>query len=478
MKEGRSILLFLLFLLDEMAKHKPRRTKRQRPCCGVSSTTGYSPSRNLKEPSSPTPYILPTHNRTMDFDETRLYYSHQQLQETVTAAEDADGEIHAAEPVEGNSDEINLPACRRHFREFLRNYRLGAHRYLYRDRLLRLHRRRNDAVVPALGVDLAHLGEYDSALLGYLLEQPATLLPTLELAAADALSSLLYETSSNAQDPDQDDTLGDDENAIAEDNTNATKHGMTIQILLTGQLQATPLRQIHAAHMNRLLQCPGLVISTSPVKSRAVQLSLCCHRCLDTQTIIHTAGPWQSIPLPSTCAGPNSEECGRFPYTVDPDQSRFVDQQTIKLQEAPETVPVGELPRSVVTVVDRALVDRAPPGTRVSLLCIPTLMPGGGGRNGGRDSTAQAVYLRVVGLIQENDAHGPAVRYTPAEEEAFTRLAARPDVYEILLRSTAPNISGSYTVDIKKAMLCQLMGGSSKRLPDGMRLRGTYTCVG
>jgi DNA replicative helicase MCM subunit Mcm2 (Cdc46/Mcm family) len=105
-------------------------------------------------------------------------------------------------------------------------------------------------------------------------------------------------------------------------------------------------------------------------------------------------------------------------------------------------------------------------------------MPGGGGRNGGRDSTAQAVYLRVVGLIQENDAHGPAVRYTPAEEEAFTRLAARPDVYEILLRSTAPNISGSYTVDIKKAMLCQLMGGSSKRLPDGMRLRGTYTCVG
>jgi DNA replication licensing factor MCM5 len=180
--------------------------------------------------------------------------------------------------------------------------------------------------------------------------------------------------------------------------------------------------------------------------------------------------------LPSTCAGPNSEECGRFPYTVDPDQSRFVDQQTVKLQEAPETVPVGELPRSVVTVVDRALVDRAPPGTRVSLLCIPTLMPGGGGRNG-RDSTAQAVYLRVVGMIQENDAHGPAVRYTPAEEEAFTRLAARPDVYDILLRSTAPNIQGSYTVDIKKAMLCQLMGGSSKRLPDGMRLRGRFAMV-
>ena len=36
----------------------------------------------------------------------------------------------------------------------------------------------------------------------------------------------------------------------------------------------------------------------------------------------------------------------------------------------------------------------------------------------------------------------------------------------------APSISGSYTVDIKKALICMLMGGSRKRLPDGVNLRG------
>ena len=324
-------------------------------------------------------------------------------------------------------------------------------------------------------VDLAHLAEYDSAILGYLLAQPATLLPTLEQAALDALSSLLHNPSgnhatttaatgeTNGDDMDEDLNLMNDDADAANSAANA-EPAMAIQILLTGQLQPTPLRKIHAAHMNRLLQCPGIVVSASPVKSRATQLCICCHRCLDEQVIVNTGGPWQSIPLPLHCQGPNSEECGRNPYTTDPDKSKFVDQQTIKLQEAPERVPTGEMPRSVVTVVDRALVDRAPPGTRVSMLCIPTLMPS-------KDQGTKSVYLRVVGMVKDDDAHGPAVRFTPAEEEAFTRLAARPDVYAILQRSFAPNLSGSYTVDIKKAILCQMMGGSKKKTPDGLRLR-------
>lgn len=351
------------------------------------------------------------------------------------------------------------------------NYRLGAHRYIYRDRLLRLHRRRE--LVPALVVDLAHLAEYDSAILGYLLAQPATLLPTLEQAASDALASLLHNPSGNNGTGEGNNTgdvdLMDEDNLMNEESaSNNDANGeaavMAIQILLTGQLQATPLRQIYAAHMNRLLQCPGIVVSTSPVKSRATKLCICCHRCLDEQIITNTGGPWQSIPLPIKCMGENSEECGRNPYTSDPDKSKFVDQQTVKLQEAPERVPTGEMPRSVMTVVDRALVDRAPPGTRVSMLCIPTLMPS-------KDQGTKSVYLRVVGMVKDDDAHGPAVRFAPAEEEAFTRLAARPDVYQILQSSFAPNLSGSYTVDIKKAILCQMLGGSQKKTPDGLRLR-------
>jgi len=43
-----------------------------------------------------------------------------------------------------------------------------------------------------------------------------------------------------------------------------------------------------------------------------------------------------------------------------------------------------------------------------------------------------------------------------------------------MTNSIAPSISGSYTLDLKKAMACQLFGGSFKQLPESnhMRLRG------
>ena len=55
----------------------------------------------------------------MDFDETRLYFSHQQLQ-TTAADNDNDGQQANAVSQEQEEEDINLEACRRHFREFLR----------------------------------------------------------------------------------------------------------------------------------------------------------------------------------------------------------------------------------------------------------------------------------------------------------------------------------------------------------------------
>ncbi len=51
-------------------------------------------------------------------------------------------------------------------------------------------------------------------------------------------------------------------------------------------------------------------------------------------------------------------------------------------------------------------------------------------------------------------------------------LSRMPKVYEALAKAVAPSISGDYTKDIKKAIICQLFGGSRKVLPDATRLRG------
>ena len=80
---------------------------------------------------------------------------------------------------------------------------------------------------------------------------------------------------------------------------------------------------------------------------------------------------------------------------------------------------------------------------------------------------------------------------TPGEEDELRRLAAQPDIYEVVARSgllhtrrelrvcqcqlppprsIAPSIYGS--LDIKRAIACLLIGGARKRLPDGLTRRG------
>ena len=366
-------------------------------------------------------------------------------------------------------------------------------------------------------VDLAHVGEYDAALLGQLLNRPGEALPIMEMAAADALRTLLHavhRSSVSASGGTGTELEGDGEGMGGEGgtdgaatsgtaNNNLTPQqlfgGNSIQIMLRGNLTPTPLRSIQSHHMNTLLKCPGIIISCARVRPRAMALRIRCAKCLDSRTVfgnstvsgtasaggtttgLGSSSPFSGFSLPLRCLGPNPQECGPSPYAVLPDDCLFVDQQTLKLQEAPEMVPTGEMPRSVLVAVERGLVDKAPPGTRVTVLAVASLFTSGGGDKGGgagskrsNDASGGGVkttYLRVVGMERESSTADSA-RFSPAEEEAFRQLSRRPDVYDILYRSIAPSISGSYTVDIKKAILCLLFGGSRKRLPDGMKLRG------
>merc|ERR1711893_442339 len=76
--------------------------------------------------------------------------------------------------------------------------------------------------------------------------------------------------------------------------------------------------------------------------------------------------------LPRKC---NVEQAGRppcplDPYYILPDHCKCVDFQNLKLQEAPDSVPHGEMPRHLQLFADRFLVDRVVPGNRVTVLGI------------------------------------------------------------------------------------------------------------
>lgn len=154
------------------------------------------------------------------------------------------------------------------------------------------------------------------------------------------------------------------------------------------------------------------------------------------------------------------------------EHSQFIDQQVLKMQEAPDQVPVGELPRHIMISADRYLANRVVPGTRCTVMGIFSIYQQKGSKRSQNAAVAiRNPYIRAVGIHADVDhtAKG-GVTFTEEEEQEFLEMSRRQDIYEVFANCIAPSIYGNK--DIKKAIACLLMGGSKKILPDGMKLRG------
>jgi DNA replication licensing factor MCM5 len=340
------------------------------------------------------------------------------------------------------------------FREFFRNFRQdGIH--IYRDALVR-HWNRNEMFVE---VDLAHLNEFDEVLFNNLQSKPNESLPFFEAGAKDALKQCL--TTQNQEQLQT--NLGD------------------FQIILKSDQNSQSLRSLTAEHINTLIKVPGIVISCSKVRSKAVEISIKCTKCQSVKRLpCRTVMGGTTLPTKCDRNGAQGDDCGFGTYVIMADHCEYIDQQTLRLQECPEVVPTGELPRAIMLAADRHLVDRVTPGTRVSVIGIASLFnSSSNGNSGGASSSAlgasvRTPFLRVLGMQLDGDG-GPRCltsHFTLQDEEEMQALARDPDIYHRLASSIAPQISGEYTHDIKKAIACLLVGGSRKLLPDGVRLRG------
>ncbi|KAK6834574.1 hypothetical protein PG987_009268 [Apiospora arundinis] len=237
------------------------------------------------------------------------------------------------------------------------------------------------------------------------------------------------------------------------------------------------IRNLDSMTIARLVRVPGIVIGASVMSSKATELAIQCRSCLHNQTI-PIFGGFTGVTLPRQCArqrapGDGAEKCPMDPYFVVHEKSRFVDQQIIKLQEAPDQVPVGELPRHVLISADRYLTNRVVPGSRCTVMGIFSIYQNKASKNssGGGAVAIRTPYLRTVGIQTDTDSTAKgASSFSEEEEQEFLEMSRKPDLYNTMADCIAPSIYGNR--DIKKAILCLLLGGSKKILPDGMKLRG------
>lgn len=133
-------------------------------------------------------------------------------------------------------------------------------------------------------------------------------------------------------------------------------------------------RELTADTMNKLVRIPGIVISASVLTARATKLHLQCRACRSVKTIypgggMGGVGGGSDRGLPRVCDAEakdgQAKDCPMDPYIIVHSKSHFADQQILKLQEAPDMVPVGELPRHMLLSCDRYLTGQVVPGSRV-----------------------------------------------------------------------------------------------------------------
>ena len=138
----------------------------------------------------------------------------------------------------------------------------------------------------------------------------------------------------------------------------------------------------------------------------------------------------------------------------------------MSVQEMPEKAPAGQLPRSVDIIVDNDLVDQAKPGDRVQIIGSYRCMPG---KQGGYTTGSFRTVLIANNVVLLSKEVTPNITGEDVQKcKKFSKQ--KGNVFEMLAKSLAPSIHGHEYV--KKALLCQLLGGVEKNLPNGTRLRG------
>ncbi len=319
------------------------------------------------------------------------------------------------------------------FKDFIRNYR-DSTGLKYLDRVNRMI----NLDMSSLIVDYPDLYRYDHELAELLIDQPKKVLEEFD----DALKEVI----------------------VAEDAEFAKRKGK-FHVRIQGLFDTTKIRDVKTEMIDKLVQVEGIITRMKPVRSRMIR-ALFRHEkegCnaefywpMDEEEIIE-----DKIERPPACPV-CGESGGRFVLLRD--KSTYIDWQEITLQERPEDVPGGQMPRSIMVELTEDLVDIARPGDLVTVVGIVEPVPVGNDKSPFFELRVNANSLRVSEKALEE------VSISREDEEQILRLAKDPWIREKIIASMAPTIYGHW--DLKEAIALQLFGGVPKVAPDGTRIRG------
>lgn len=225
------------------------------------------------------------------------------------------------------------------------------------------------------------------------------------------------------------------------------------------------ISKLRAEHLGKLISVNGLVRKATAVKPNIRIARFKCARC---PAVIDEPQTSMTLTEPLECYK-EQDGCGRTAsstkFTLISSECYTTDIQKIEVQENPEGLRGGTQPGRITAYLSHEITGKVQPGMRVTLNGILRMKLD----EGRAKSTISDVELEVMSY-KLDDGDIDDGRLTEEDLEKIKEMSKDPALLNNLIRSIAPGIRG-YDVE-KEALLYQLVGGVSKELDDGQKMRG------
>ncbi|ODQ66728.1 MCM-domain-containing protein [Nadsonia fulvescens var. elongata DSM 6958] len=233
-----------------------------------------------------------------------------------------------------------------------------------------------------------------------------------------------------------------------------------------GKNKALAVRDMRGSLLGNLVTLRGIVTRVSDVKPMVQVNAYTCDKC--GSEIFQEVSSKQFMPL-IECVSPEcSFNNSKGKLYMSTRASKFVPFQDVKIQEMADQVPIGHIPRALDVHVNGNLVRTISPGDIVDIsgIYLPAPYTGFKAIKAGllTDTYLEAQYIKQ---------HKKQYNNLDIDDNVLQRineLRSEGQIYERLAKSIAPEIYGHE--DVKKALLLLLIGGVTKEMGDGMRIRG------
>jgi replicative DNA helicase Mcm len=235
--------------------------------------------------------------------------------------------------------------------------------------------------------------------------------------------------------------------------------GMRLRV--KGLDKSTVIRDIRAAQVGKFIQVEGILTRSSEVKPEVKEAVFKCLRCGELNHVMQIDEVFRE---PLICENPNCNMRG--PFKLEVESSEFRDWQSIRIQERPEELRGGRMPRQLDCIIKDDFVDKAVPGNHMVASGILRVFQEGMFRQ--RKTTFRKIlFINHIEVMQKGVEE---TELSPEDEARIKELGKDPWLRNLVIQSISPSIYGYEPV--KEGIALQLFGCSPVELPDGARIRG------